>query len=79
MEGIEYIVLRPRGDDDDQSIVHPVSLENRGVAITAQFAGADVRRIVADADVDVLVITPEGEFRCNLDDRRIPHGLDPLR
>ena len=79
VKGIEYIAIRPRGDDNEQSIVHPVSLEDRGSAMVAHFAAEDVRRIVADTDVQVIVITPSGEFQCNLDDRRIRRGFNPLR
>ena len=79
VKGIEYIVIRPRGDDDERSIVHPVMLEDRGSAMTAHFVSEHVRRIVADDDVEVIVVTPSGEFRCNLDDRRIRRGFNPLR
>ena len=80
VKGIEWIVLRPRGDDDNfEAVVQPVAIEDETTFMTAHFAGADVRRILEDGDVQVVVVTPTAELTCNLDDRRLRRGFDPLR
>ena len=78
MKGIEYIVIRRRGGDDEQAIAHPVSLEVGDSAMVAQFASDDVKRIAEDDDVEVILLTPSDQFRCNLDDRKIRRGFNPL-
>ena len=78
MKGIEFIVTGPRGGDDEQAVALPVSLEVGDSAMVAQFAKDDVKRIAEDTEVEVVVVTASGEFRCNLDDRKIRRGFDPL-
>ena len=78
MKGIEFIVIGPRGGDDEQAVALPVALEVGDSAMVAQFAKDDVKRIAEDAEVEVVVVTASGEFRCNLDDRKIRCGFDPL-
>ena len=52
------------------------SMELQGVVAT--FASADVQAIAARGDVEAILITTAGEFKCNLDDTRIKRGYDPL-
>ena len=46
--------------------------------VVATFASTDVIAIAEDADVEVILITTAGEFKCNLDDTRILRGYNPL-
>ena len=83
--GIETIVVRPRGDSEGRRTVHPLSVDMMDGTTTANLFGAsielfgavatfnsdDIRRIVEDADLEALVITLNGEFKCNLDDTRL--------
>ena len=46
--------------------------------VVATFASADVIAIAEGADVEVILITTGGEFKCNLDDTRIKRGYNPL-
>ena len=89
--GIETIVVRPRGDDVGRQTVHPLSVETMDGTTTANLFGAsielfgavatfnsdDIRRIVENADLEALVITRTGEFKCNLDDTRLKRGFNP--
>ena len=43
----------------------------------ATFNSDDIRRIVENADLETLVITQTGEFKCNLDDTRLERGFNP--
>ena len=89
--GIETIVVRPRGDNEGRQTVHPLSVETMDGTTTANLFGAsielfgavatfnsdDIRRIVENADLEALVITRTGEFKCNLDDTRLKRGFNP--
>lgn len=89
--GIETIVVRPRGDSEGRRTVHPLSVDMMDGTTTANLFGAsielfgavatfnsdDIRRIVEDADLEALVITLNGEFKCNLDDTRLKRGFNP--
>jgi len=89
--GIETIVVRPRGDSEGRRTVHPLSIETTDGTRTANLFGAsidlfgavatfnsdDIQRIVEDADLEALVITRSGEFKCNLDDTRLKRGFNP--
>ena len=46
--------------------------------VVATFASSDVRTIAEDNDVEVILVTTGGEFKCNLDDTRILRGYNPL-
>ena len=86
--GVEHVVIRPRGDKEGRKTVQPLSIEFAGSdtaqnlfggsveldGFIATFASEDVRRIAKEADVETLVITTGGEFKCNLDDKRILRG-----
>ncbi len=89
--GIETIVVRPRGDSDGAQTVHPLTVETTdgtteanlfGAAIdlfgaVATFDSDAIRRIVERRDLEALVITRAGEFKCNLDDTRLKRGFNP--
>ena len=89
--GIETIVVRPRGDSEGRQTVHPLTIETMDGTTTANLFGAsielfgavatfnsdDIRRIVENADLEALVITQTGEFKCNLDDTRLQRGFNP--
>ena len=91
--GIETIVVRPRGDSEGRRTVHPLSVETMDGTTTANLFGAsidlfgavatfdsdDIRRIVEHADLEALVITRTGEFKCNLDDTRLKRGFNPAQ
>ena len=86
--GVEHVVIRPRGDKEGRKTVQPLSIEFAGSdtaqnlfggsveldGFIATFASEDVRQIAKEADVETLVITTGGEFKCNLDDKRILRG-----
>ena len=89
--GIETIVVRPRGDSDGRQTVHPLSVETMDGTTTANLFGASIdlfgavatfdsdqiRGIIAERDLEALVITQNGEFKCNLDDTRLKRGFNP--
>ena len=89
--GIETIVVRPRGDSEGRWTVHPLTVETTDGTTTANLFGASIelfgavatfdsdpiRRIVEDADLEALIITRTGEFKCNLDDTRLKRGFNP--
>ena len=89
--GIETIVVRPRGDNEGRQTVHPLSVETMDGTTTANLFGAsielfgavatfnsdDIRRIVENTDLEALIITQTGEFKCNLDDTRLKRGFNP--
>ena len=91
--GIEQVVIRPRGDNGGgRRTVQPLTLDVAGSdsvtklfgasvdleGVVATFASTDVIAIAEDADVEVILITTAGEFKCNLDDTRILRGYNPL-
>ena len=89
--GIETIVVRRRGDSEGIETVQPLNVELMDGTTTQNLFGASIelfgavatfnsdaiRRIIADADLEALVITRGGEFKCNLDDTRLKRGFDP--
>ena len=89
--GIDTIVVRPRGDNEGRQTVHPLSIETMDGTTTANLFGAsmelfgavatfnsdEIRRIVENTDLEALVITRTGEFKCNLDDTRLKRGFNP--
>lgn len=77
MKGIEFIMIRPRGGDDSKGIL-PESIKVEDSAMVAQFASGRVKEISEDGNLEVVVVTPSGKFRCNLDDRNIRRGFNPL-
>ncbi|MCY4658975.1 MAG: hypothetical protein OXF93_04065 [Acidobacteria bacterium] len=86
--GVEHIVIRPRGDKEGRRTVQPVGIDVTGsetisnlfgasvdlTGVVATFASRDVIEIAQDADVEVVLVTTAGEFKCNLDDTRILRG-----
>jgi hypothetical protein len=92
--GVEHVVIRPRGDKQGRATVQPLTVDVAGVdtvsnlfgmsvqleGIVATFASDDVINIVKIRDVEVILITTSGEFKCNLDYKRIMRGYrTPLR
>ena len=92
--GVEHVVIRPRGDQHGRATVQPLTVDVAGVAIehnlfgvgvelegiVATFASDDVINIAKTRDVEVILITTSGEFKCNLDDKRIMRGYrTPVR
>ena len=89
--GIETIIVRPRGDSEGERTVQPLSLETMDGTSTDNLWGASIelfgavatfdsdaiQNIIADADLEALVITRTGEFKCNLDDTRLIRGFNP--
>ena len=87
---IETVVVRPRGrrdavqplsvelmDGETYSNLFGASIELFGVV--AAFDSAAIRGIIADRDLEVLLITAaRQEFKCNLDDTRLKRGYDPV-
>lgn len=89
--GVEHVVIRPRGDKEGRQTVQPLTLDVAGESVTnlfgasvqlegvvATFASADVIAIAEDKDIEVILVTTGGEFKCNLDDTRIKRGYNPL-
>ena len=86
--GVQHVVLRPRGDDDRAKAVQPIAVDVFGsttvsnlfgssvelVGAVATFASADVILVAQQADVEAILLTTSGEYRCNLDDTRILRG-----
>lgn len=52
------------------------SMQLKGVVAT--FASEDEISIAENVDVEVILVTTGGEFKCNLDDTRILRGYNPL-
>ena len=85
---IETIVIRRRGDSDGRDVRQPLNIEMLDGTNTSNLFGAniemfgavgtfrssDVRELIADSDLEVLLITGQGEFKCNLDDTRLKRG-----
>ena len=46
------------------------------VGAVATFASADVILVAQQADVEAILLTTSGEYRCNLDDTRILRGYN---
>ena len=90
--GVEHVVIRPRGDREGRYTVQPRTIDVAGSesatnlfgtsvqleGVVATFASEDVISIAENADVEVLLVTTGGEFKCNLDDTRILRGYNPL-
>ena len=89
---VETVVIRPRGDSDGRQVVQPLSVDvtDGTVAsnlfgasvqvfgVVATFDSAAVREIIAQSDLEVLLITgSREEFKCNLDDTRLQRGYNP--
>ena len=89
--GVQHVVVRPRGDKEGRETVQPLTVELSGSStasnlfgssvelhgVIATFPSADVIEIAEKADVEVILVTTAGEFKCNLDDTRILRGYDP--
>ena len=89
--GIETVVVRPRGDGDGEHTVQPLTVEMLDGTATQNLFGASIelfgavatfdsdaiRAIIEHADLEALVITQAGEFKCNLDDTRLKRGYNP--
>ena len=90
--GVEHVVIRPRGDKEGRYTVQPLTLDVAGAesvtnlfgasvqleGVVATFASADVIAIAEDTDIEVILVTTGGEFKCNLDDTRMKRGYNPL-
>ena len=89
---VETVVIRPRGDNDGRQVVQPLSVEVTDGTVTSNLFGASVqifgvvatfssdavREILAQNDMEVLLITgSREEFKCNLDDTRLQRGYNP--
>ena len=86
--GVEHLVLRPRGDKDGRQAIQPIFIELAGEqtarnlfgatveleGVVASFDSQEVIEIAKEADVEAVLITSAGEFKCNLDDNRILRG-----
>ena len=89
---VETVVIRPRGDKDGRQVVQPLTVDVTDGTVTSNLFGASVqlfgvvatfssdavREIIAQEDLEVLLITGSGEeFKCNLDDSRLKRGYNP--
>lgn len=88
--GLQHVVVRPRGDRHGRQTVQPLAVEPTsrsignlfGAAVTmegavATFHPTRIREIIAEKDLEVIVITDSGdEMKCNLDDTRLKRGFD---
>ena len=91
--GIEHVVIRQRGDDRGRTTVQPRTIDVAGSETMSNLLGASVTLtgvvatfdsdavlgIVRERDVEAVIITTSGEYRCNLDDTRIKRGYNPPR
>ena len=48
------------------------------IGVIATFPSEAVYQIALRRDVEAVLITTSGEFRCNLDDTRLKRGFRPL-
>ena len=90
--GIEHVVLRRRGDNEGRTTVQPLTIDVAGsetvtnlfgasvtlTGVVATFDSEAVYEIALRRDVEAVLITTSGEFRCNLDDTRLKRGFRPL-
>ena len=89
---VETVVIRPRGDNDGRQVVQPLSVDVTDGTVASNLFGASVqifgvvatfnseavREIIAQSDMEVLLITgSREEFKCNLDDTRLQRGYNP--
>ena len=89
---VETVVIRPRGDKGGRQVVQPLSVEVTDGTVASNLFGASVqifgvvatfssdavREIIAQNDMEVLLITgSREEFKCNLDDTRLQRGYNP--
>ena len=89
---VETVVIRPRGDSDGRQVVQPLSVDVTDGTVASNLFGASVqifgvvatfnseavREIIAQSDMEVLLITgSREEFKCNLDDTRLQRGYNP--
>ena len=89
---VETVVIRPRGDSDGRQVVQPLSVDVTDGTVASNLFGASVqvfgvvaifdsaavREIIAQSDLEVLLITgSREEFKCNLDDTRLQRGYNP--
>ncbi len=86
LNDIEHVVLRQRGDDDNETVIQPTSIEasdeydfsnlfGATVSVDGIIAAFDHDAVLALArkgDLTVVLVTPGGsQRRCNLDDTKI--------
>ena len=90
---IETVLIRPRGDNEGRHVVQPLSVETTDGTVESNLFGASaqmfgvvatfssdaVREIIAERDLEVLLIESGEEFKCNLDDTRLERGYDLRR
>ena len=89
---VETVVIRPRGDKDGRQVVQPLTVDVTDGTVMSNLFGASVqifgvvatfssdavREIIAQGDIEVLLITgSQEEFKCNLDDTRLQRGYNP--
>ena len=83
---IEHVVLRLRGDDDNETVIQPTAVDAadtmqfsnlfgasyEATGIIAAFDAEPVLALAREKDLTAVLITPGGDqIRCNLDDRKI--------
>ena len=90
---VETVVVRARGDNEGRNVVQPLSVDiTDGTSATnlfgssvelfgvvATFPSDRIREIISENDLEVLLIVPDGEFKCNLDDTRLQRGYGMRR
>lgn len=86
--GVQHMVIRRRGDKRGLDTVPPTYFGHGGServsnlfgataelqAVMATFDSQEVIRLSERADIEVLLLTAAGEFKCNLDGTRIRRG-----
>ncbi len=90
---VQTVVVRARGDNEGRNVVQPLSVDVTDgstasnvfgasvqlFGVVATFDSARVQEIIAQRDLEVLLITSGEEFKCNLDDTRLKRGYNPER
>lgn len=89
-ESIEHVVLRPPGSKKGKGTIQPLEVAQATsvtyqnlfgakfevIGVVALFDSAAVLQIAKRKDVEVVIVTSDGEIQCKLDDKRIRRGYN---
>ena len=91
-EPVKHVVLRPHGAKNGRGTIQPlevaqansVTYQNlfgarfEATGVVALFDSAAVLQVARRKDVEVVIVTSDGEMKCKLDDKRIRRGYNPV-
>ena len=91
-EPVKHVVLRPHGAKNGRGTIQPlevaqansVTYQNlfgarfEATGAVALFDSGAVLQVARRKDVEVVIVTSDGEMKCKLDDKRIRRGYNPV-